>query len=124
MTLKCFVPLRAANTALGRARVRVAFRYRAGSLGGSWLVWKNFALSFVTHYRSTILARLGFPVLPPSLFPPQLSSPFEHRAVLTPLDYLQWLPSQVVSLGAGYNHATAVTEDGKLFMWGMKVRRG
>lgn len=30
---------------------------------------------------------------------------------------------QVVSLGAGYNHATAVTEDGKLYMWGMKARR-
>jgi len=31
---------------------------------------------------------------------------------------------QVVSLGAGYNHATAVTECGKLYMWGMKVGQG
>lgn len=29
----------------------------------------------------------------------------------------------MVSLGAGYNHATAVTESGKLYMWGMKVKR-
>ncbi|CAN0365352.1 unnamed protein product, partial [Laminaria digitata] len=30
---------------------------------------------------------------------------------------------KVVSLGAGYNHATAVTDSGKLYMWGMKARR-
>ncbi|CBN77994.1 conserved unknown protein [Ectocarpus siliculosus] len=27
---------------------------------------------------------------------------------------------KVVSIGAGYNHASAVTESGKLYMWGMK----
>eukprot|EP00752_Nemacystus_decipiens_P006950 g6237.t1 len=30
------------------------------------------------------------------------------------------LGEKVVSLGAGYNHAAAVTEDGKIYMWGMK----
>lgn len=32
-----------------------------------------------------------------------------------------YVVSQVVSIGAGYNHASAVTESGKLYMWGMKV---